>query len=154
MPLRSHVADLQYNLVGDLLLDVQVVIFHVGRFDIPVEGENIALRTAGAVWYSINGYPRLNRPVERQGERCLLDGVGSNIVICRPGGVKRRVWQVAQEHVLREGVKKHSVAAANDRLAVSENVPGDAGAGCKVLVVGIVEFGQSTGHAHLDELAN
>ena len=48
MSLRSHIADLNHGLAGELLLDVEVVVLHVGRFDIAIKGENIALKAAAA----------------------------------------------------------------------------------------------------------
>ena len=46
MPLRPNVADLQYCLAGNLLLDIQVVVFYVRRLDIPVDAEYIAFAAA------------------------------------------------------------------------------------------------------------
>src|SRR5579862_1661570 len=41
--LGAHIAQLDHHFVADLLLDVQVVVLHVRRLDVAIEGEGIAL---------------------------------------------------------------------------------------------------------------
>jgi len=48
MALGTDVARLDNGLAGDLLLDVEVVVLHVRRLDVAIEGEGIALIAAAA----------------------------------------------------------------------------------------------------------
>src|ERR1700720_654056 len=48
VPLRSNVAELQGHLAGDLLLQVQVVIFHVRRAQILVHAEAVGHPVGGS----------------------------------------------------------------------------------------------------------
>src|SRR4029077_9000636 len=48
--LRSYITHLQSGLVGDLLLDVDVVVLHVGSLDVAIHGKNVTLEvTCGFV---------------------------------------------------------------------------------------------------------
>src|SRR5260370_18424958 len=97
--LRAHVTHLQRHFTSDLLLDVQVVILHVGSLYLLVDRENVALRAATTGRRSINRGIGLERP-GGQGKHGLLNRVRSNIVICRPGSIEGRKGQMAQEHIL------------------------------------------------------
>src|SRR5579863_9412700 len=43
MALRTDIARLNHTFAGELLLNVQVVVLHVRRLDVAVEGEDVAL---------------------------------------------------------------------------------------------------------------
>src|SRR5215469_13058932 len=47
MTLRPDITDLQHGMIIELLLHVEVVVFHVGSFDVAVEGKDIALIGTG-----------------------------------------------------------------------------------------------------------
>ena len=85
MTLRSDVADLNHGLAGKLLLDVEVVILHVRRFDIAVETEAVALVIA--------------RGCRRVGGHSILDSVSCHAT-GKPGGKnllrQRHGWGIVE----------------------------------------------------------
>src|ERR1700730_2990968 len=93
MALRSNVTDLQHNFARNLLLDIQVEVFHIGGLDILVECEDVAFgrdaarRNDGAGWSVVNG-TRADASVHGHIEQGLLDRVWLNVVIRRSGSVK------------------------------------------------------------------
>src|SRR5438874_262314 len=135
MSLGSHIAHLQHRAARKLLLDIEVVVFHVRRLDIAVESEHIALKTEaiGRVIY------RLSRI-----ERARNDGwnnlrvTQSNRVISRAGSEENRIRQMVQDHVLGESIKKHAEPCAHYRPALATHVPCQAGAGSEILIVRVV----------------
>jgi len=62
--LRADVADLQGHLAVDLLLQVQVVVFHVRRLNVAVESEHIAFEVARR-FITVLGNARNNRAADR-----------------------------------------------------------------------------------------
>src|ERR1700733_10170467 len=100
MSLRAHISNLQYRFARDLLLNIQVVVFHVWGFDVAVESKYVALVIAGALAAKqrnarLNGTAihasRVNRP-------------GSDGIVGWPGIEIRRGRQMPQNHVLGEGI--------------------------------------------------
>src|SRR5580700_12083592 len=100
-----------------------------------VKGKSVAFDRA--TWSSIDVCTRNVHPVPprcriRVGAKCgaisirHLHRIGANVVIRRAGSIKRRVWQVAEQHILGERIKEESVAGADNRLPRSQDVPGDS----------------------------
>ena len=145
MALRSDVAHLQHGLARNLLLDVEVVVLHVGHFDIAVESESIAfVAGAGGREYRASGD-------DLSADRTVVkDRSGADVVIGRAGIEVRRIRQVAHHHVLRESVVEHSEAGADYGLTISRDVPREAEAGSEIFLVRVVETAQ-TGLANLGE---
>src|SRR5258708_17019590 len=84
---RTHVTDLYDCLVGDLLLDVQVVVLHVRRLDVAVETEGVALVTA-----TRRGLKDRDTSSDRPAHNASrTDGGGSDVVIC---GTRIKEWCV------------------------------------------------------------
>src|SRR5580692_1684418 len=117
-----------------------------------VKGKSVAFH--GAARGPVDGCIRNVDSVPRRiavGSECdpvsvrHLNWIGSDVVIGRPGRIKRWIGQVAEEHILRECIEKESVAGANHCLAGSENVPGDCYSWRKILVVGLVNVRQTSG---------
>ena len=48
--MRTDVSNLQDNVFGNLLLNIEVVVHHERRFDVLVEAEGVALVSAGGGW--------------------------------------------------------------------------------------------------------
>src|SRR5579862_4458283 len=106
MTLRSNIRDLHNHLARDLLLEVDVEILHIRRLDVTVETEGIALIRASCR-RRVYRTTRNNGPAHGAGrENCCR----SNVVIRRPRIKERRIRQVAENHVLREGVKEDAVS--------------------------------------------
>src|SRR6476619_2475747 len=102
MSLRSYISNLQHSLAGELLLDVEVVILHVGRFDVAVESKSIALEgaTSGRREYRTARDDRGAQGIAARDRRVTKtrgqDWGRPNVVVCRSGIEKRRVWQVTE----------------------------------------------------------
>src|SRR5258708_4323777 len=140
--LRSHVADLQNHFARNLLLDVQIVIFNVRRLDIWIDGKIIAFAAwaAAAIRCAVRwlaGDERL-----RTGGR-FRDGVGSKTGVRWTGGKKSRVGQVAEEHILRGGVKENAESSTDHRLPAAKNIPRKIGARAEIPVLRLVQMRQS-----------
>src|SRR5207247_10525061 len=105
--------------------------------DSPCEGEDVAFDLAAAR-QAVNGraWGDHRSCRIRRGWRNLSR---AHRVVRRAGVKKGRVRQVAQEEVLGKGVIENAEPAANDRLAPTEYVPGNAGAGREVLIVGLIQ---------------
>src|SRR5271169_6657042 len=113
MPLRSHIAQLHRHLASKLLLDVQVVVFHVRSLDIPVKSESVALQ-AGAARGTVNRNSTCDR---RSGSgRNDLVLAGANRVIGWYGIEVRRIRQVPHDHTLRKRIEEDAVAGTNHRF--------------------------------------
>src|SRR6516162_2604527 len=99
MPLRSHIAYRPHYFVSDLLLDVEVVIFHVWRPDIAIESEDVTLVIASS-FISVHRHTWGDGP--RHARR--INGCCTGERVVGRSGIKvRRVRQVAQDHVLGKG---------------------------------------------------
>src|SRR5260370_22445571 len=61
VPLGSDIAQLQHGFARDLLLDVEIVVLHVRRLDIPVEGEDFTFNV-GAAGFIVNGHAMTDPP--------------------------------------------------------------------------------------------
>src|SRR5271163_3326862 len=137
MPLRPNVSQLQYHLAPELLLKIQVVILHIRRLDVSIEGENVALDHAA--WSSVERLAGEVRTCDRIDGRRIqvrhLDGVGPNVVIGGAGSKESRVGQVAQRHVLRESVKEEAIAGTHHGPALPGYIPHHAGAWGEVLLI-------------------
>src|ERR1700734_843892 len=106
MPLRADISHLHHHFSGDLLLDIQIVILHVGGLDIPVEREHIAFNTA-ATRRTVNRYAGCNRARNtRRDNRERTD-----IVVRWPGIEERRVRQMSQKEILRKRIVEHPESA-------------------------------------------
>src|SRR6185503_10496079 len=81
-------------------------------------------------------HARLDGADRREAER---DGIRSDSVISRAGieGVER---QLADKEILRESVIVHAPAGADNGLAVAMSVPGNAGAGRKIIQVAGIQL--------------
>src|SRR6202035_2429668 len=103
MPLRPHVGQLHHHFGSQLLLDVQVVIFHVGSLDIPVKRKGVALQ-AGAAWRVVNrnSVRDWREGPSEGGSRNDLILAGSNRVIGWSRIEEGRIWQVTHDHILRK----------------------------------------------------
>src|SRR6202050_5130272 len=106
MTLRAHISHLQHYLPRNLLLDVQIVILHIGGLDIPVEREHIAFNTAAARC-TVNR----NSGCNRAGNTRRDNGARTDIVVRWPGTEEGRVGQMAQKEILRKGIVEHPEAA-------------------------------------------
>src|SRR5690348_4956344 len=126
MPLRTNIAELQRSLTSQLLLNIDVVVRHVRRFEMAVNSEDVAF-LAATVGGTIDG---LSRNYGGDGERRARDRSGSTkVTICGARGVERGIGQVAQEHILREGVVEEASTDSNYSLAFAGDIPRNAGAG-------------------------
>src|SRR5580700_10360839 len=148
--LRSHVADLQHHFVGQLLLEIQVIVFDIGSPDVAVEGKSIALDRAARSsieWNTRN--VRSGDGVERSrvGIR-HLNRIGAYVVVRGSWRVKRRVGQVTEHHILRELVEKQSPSGTDDTLAFPGHVPRNADARGEVAIIRLVKAGQTAGPNH------
>ena len=85
MSLGTHVTNLRDSMIVDLLLEVEVVVLHVGSFDISVERENVAFEVAGGLSPKI-GLPGYNRASTGKGriQPCRKNRIRSDRVICWP----------------------------------------------------------------------
>ncbi len=137
--LRSNVPHLQYCLAGELLLEVQVVVLHVGGLDIAVEAKDVALKAARGRGRKERA-PEADRPAHHARRK---NRIGTNIVVGRAGIEERRIGQVAKRHVLREGVEEQAESGAHHRSTFSRYVPRSAHARRKVLLVRIVKAAQA-----------
>src|SRR5580704_11449247 len=146
MALRPHICDLQHRLARDLLLDVQIEILHVRRPDVLLEAESIALKIASRGWreYRGTGYDRACRRGLRE------NWIWSHIVISWAGIKIGRIWQVGQNHVLREGVEEQAVSGAEHRFPLPSNIPCHADAGGTIPVVRLIKVDQPA-LSHLGE---
>src|SRR6059058_3349906 len=134
MPLRPHVPDLQRHLTRKLVLQVQVVIFHVRCADVAINGENIAFH--GATARRIEDRLSLNNA-----SRCIRrwnDLGWPNRVVSGTRIVERRIWQMSQEGVLRERIIEDASSGAYYCLALAGYIPRDARARRKILVIRLV----------------
>ena len=103
VPLRSHIPYLQRSLASELLLDIDVVVFHVRRFDVRVNGENVAL-LAATVGRAIHGLSSSDC-ADVQGCSCNC-GSSAKIAIGRTGSIVRGIRQMAEEYILGKSVIK------------------------------------------------
>src|ERR1700691_840467 len=139
MALRPYITNLQHGFAGYLLLDIQVVVLHVRSFDVAIKREGIAL-----VITSGGGGKQRSAVSNRASHHTSGKyGIGTDIVVRRAGIEIWRIRQVAESHVLREGVKEQSEAGADYGRSLSRSVPCDAHARSKILLVGIVKATQS-----------
>src|ERR1700691_4146411 len=117
MALGPNITDLDDRLAGNLLLDVEVVILHIRGLNVAIVAEGVALVTAAraACKYGLTGN---DGPTDRAAGE---DGIGTDVVIGRPGIEVGRIRQMAHHHVLRESVVEHSEAGADNRLSFSSH---------------------------------
>src|SRR5260370_24772422 len=143
MPLRSNVADLQYCLAGNLLLDIQVVILHVRRLDVAVEGEDVALeairRTRRSIECSHNA-AWVNRSAGREG---FGNRNRTEVVICWAGIEEGRIGEMAKHHVLREGIVEHAETGADHGSTFSGYIPCSTHSRCEVFLVRVIQPAQA-----------
>src|SRR5579859_7695127 len=97
-------------MTGELLLDVEVVILHVGRFDVAIEGKGVALVVAACCGceYGAAGNDRAadcSRRIDRLG--------GGEWIVGRTGIAIGRIRQVAESHIVRERVEEHTKTCAD-----------------------------------------
>ena len=90
---RAHVTHLPDREVSEFVLDVQVVVFHIGRARVPVHGKHVRRREARRREYGLAGL-NLAYGAERKRDR-----VGAHAVVrrARIEGIER---ELAQEEVL------------------------------------------------------
>src|ERR1700730_8814063 len=100
MALRSDITDLDHGLAGELLLEVEVVVLHVGRLDVAIKGEDVALEATarGGLKHGALGN---DGSFHRAGRK---DRSRTYVVIGWARIEERSVGQVAEHHVLREGI--------------------------------------------------
>src|ERR1700739_443005 len=139
MSLRAHVADLNHHLRANLLLDVQVVIFHVRCLDVAVEGKGVAFE-GGAAWGPVSRNSRRDRSGGNRGDDLILRW--TNRVVSRTGIEVGRIRQMAHDHVLREGVEEDAVAGTNDSPAFAGHIPCDADARSEIGAVRVVQLAE------------
>src|SRR5579871_482552 len=139
MALRPHIADLQHRMTVELLLHVEVVVFHVGRLDVAVEGERIALVGTGGRC-RVDWAARSDWSADYAGGK---DRVRANVVVGRARIEVRRVGKVAERHVLGERIVEHAKSGTNHGLSFTSYVPGSADARGEILLVRIVKTAQA-----------
>src|SRR5262249_2919200 len=127
----ADVADLEHGFAGDLLLDVQVEVLHVRRANVGVDDEEIAKAAeAGVDGVSLGNLTDSTALGKRSATRARVRRTGAEAAV--PG-------QVAEKHVLREGVVEDAPAGADHGLAVAGEVVGEGEAGSEVVAVWVVE---------------
>jgi len=134
VPRRADVADLQHHLARNLLLEIQVVILHVGRADVAVHRENVS--GGGCPRSGEHRNARRDRPAHCADRE---NGRRAERIVSWARVEAAVIGQVSQEEVLREGVVENAEAGANYRLAFAEGIPGQAEARSEVVVVRLVK---------------
>src|SRR5579863_5411935 len=131
--LRANVAELEGHLAGDLLLQVQVVIFHVRRAQILVHAETVG---------HVVGEAKGRKAWTERGCKRVSD---KDRIRCPYSAGVRRSWvvktikrQMPLEHILRIRVIEDAESRANNGLLVAGNIPGNTNARSDVFVIRLV----------------
>src|SRR5689334_25328824 len=95
-------------MAAKLLLDVEVVVFHVGRLDIAIKGKDVALIGTSRL-VPKQRYTGGNGPPDGSGR---VNRRGSHRVVGWTRVEEWRIGEMAQSHVLGKSVKEHPEAGA------------------------------------------
>ena len=130
--LRPYVPNLQHRPLPQLLLKVQIVIFHVRRPQIRIDAKRIAHRRGR----SVNRHSRR----EHRGRHAVKRyRIRPKSVVRLPRIEAAVERQVPHEQILRERVIKNSESHTHHRRPLARKIPGHADARRKIPVIGIVQ---------------
>src|ERR1700757_4346883 len=141
MSLGSNIRNLNGGLTRDLLLDIQVIVLHVGSLDIAVEGEHVALEAIR--WRARSRVQRAAGSNRVAGETRIKNRIRADVVVGRARIEKGRIREMAEHHVLGEGIEEHAESGPDYRLPFSSCIPCSADARGEVLFVRVIEAAQS-----------
>ena len=139
MALRSDIPDLQHRLARDLLLEVQVVVLHIGRLNVAVEPENIALIISKSVVGAYTGLPGTMVPPTAPVERI---GAGPMLLYAGPGSKKGAYGKWPSTMSWEKASKKIPYPARITDVPFPVMSQARLNPGSKILVVRVIQLAE------------